>query len=128
MEATSTSSVEGLELSMQVLGSLETSAEIRVALDPLVENYRAWIQARSEEAANLNKSHRETAEELLRLAGLAAGRIERGIEVLASDSDALDAFRVANRAVARALERRLKIQEPSWRAFQLAFILLNLPA
>ena len=127
VEATSTSSVDGLELSMQALGSLETGAEIRAALDPLVENYRAWIQARSEEAANLNKSHRETAEELLRLAGLAAGRIERGIEVLASDSDALDAFRVANRAVARALERRLKIQEPSWRAFQLAFILLNLP-
>ena len=47
--------------------------------------------------------------------------------VLAQDADALDAFRVANRAVARALRKRLKIETPRWRAFQLAFILLNLP-
>ena len=42
---------------------------------------------------------RETAEELLRLAGVAADRIERGIAVLREDPDALDAFRAANRAV-----------------------------
>ena len=47
--------------------------------------------------------------------------------MLADDADSLDAFRVANRAVARALRTRLSIEEPSWRAFQLAFILLNLP-
>ena len=47
--------------------------------------------------------------------------------MLAADEDALDSFRVANRAVARALRQRLDIEEPSWRPFQLAFILLNLP-
>ena len=72
-------------------------------------------------------ARRETAEELLRFAGIAADRIERGIAVLAEDADALDAFRVANRAVARALRKRLEIEAPRWRAFQLAFILLNLP-
>ena len=56
----------------------------------------------------------------------AANRIERGIEVLASDANALDAFRVANRVVAVALQKRLKDESPKWRAFQLAFILLNL--
>ena len=53
--------------------------------------------------------------------------------MLASDPDALDAFRVANRAVARALRRRdlqsdngpADGEDPTWRAFQLAFILLN---
>ena len=45
--------------------------------------------------------------QLLAAAGFAAGRIERGIATLAGDPDALDAFRVANRAVAKALRRRL---------------------
>ena len=46
------------------------------------------------------------------------------------DPDALDAFRVANRAVAVALSRRLAREgvtdPPGWRAFQRAFLLLNL--
>ena len=46
--------------------------------------------------------------------------------VLADDSDALDAFRMANRAVRRALARRIDKQDPKWRPFQLAFLLLNL--
>ena len=71
-------------------------------------------------------ARRGTAEELLRQAAAAAGRIERGIEALAGD-DARDAFRAANRAVAHALRRRLGIEAPRWRAFQLAFLLLNLP-
>src|SRR4030095_909160 len=58
----------------------------------------------------------------------AAKRIERGIAILAEGSQALDAFRLANRAVARALKKRLAIETPQWRAFQLAFILLNLPS
>ena len=54
-------------------------------------------------------------------------RIGKGIELLATNDQALDAFRVANRAVARALRQRLGIDDPAWRAFQLAFMLLNLP-
>ena len=63
--------------------------------------YRDWIARRQGETAALSPARRrETAEELLRLAGVAADRIERGIAVLREDPDALDAFRVANRAVA----------------------------
>src|SRR5581483_6026458 len=61
-----------------------------------------------------------------------ADRIERGMAVLGQDADALDAFRVANLAVARAMRQRRRLQGlpdevPRWRAFQLAFLLLNLP-
>jgi hypothetical protein len=117
-----------VELSMDALGALPDAAAVGAALGPLVAGYREWINARRAAIAELPRARRETAEELLRLASVAAGRIERGIATLSSDADALDAFRVANRAVARALRRRLDgVATPRWRAFQLAFLLLNLP-
>ena len=127
VEKTETAEIPGVELTMETLGSLPDGAAAEDALRPLVDQYRAWVQARRENIEDLEDTRRETAVELLRLADLAADRIERGIAVLVADEDALDAFRVANRAVARALRQRLDIEEPSWRAFQLAFILLNLP-
>ena len=127
VEKTETAEVPGVELAMEALGSLPDGAAAEDALRPLVDQYRAWGEARQAELEDLEGTRRETAAELLRLADLAADRIERGIAVLAADEDALDAFRVANRAVARALRQRLGIEEPGWRAFQLAFILLNLP-
>ena len=53
--------------------------------------------------------------------------MERSIAVLASDEDALDAFRMTNSAVARALAARTGDANPRWRAFQIGFLLLNLP-
>ena len=58
-----------------------------------------WHDARMRLRGTVTTRRRETAEELLRLAGVAADRIERGIVVLREESDALDAFRPANRAV-----------------------------
>ena len=128
VEKTDTVDIEGMELSMEALGALVDGAATEVALRPIVLNYREWISARRADLASFSGVRRETAEQLLRFAGLASDRIERGIAVLAKDPDALDAFRVANRAVAQALRQRLKIVEaPRWHAFQIAFLLLNLP-
>ena len=131
VEETKTAGVPGAELSMDALGGLPDGQTTGVALRPLVEQYRSWIELRREGTETLPDVRRETAAELLRLAGIAADRIERGIAMLAADADVLDAFRVANRAVARALRQRLggqfTTQPPAWRAFQLAFILLNVP-
>ncbi len=126
--ATRPTEIEGVELRMRELGALQAEGVLQ-ALGGLVEHYRQWIAQRRALVASLPERRRQTAEELLHLAGVAAERIERGVELLARDEDVLDAFRVANRSVARALERRLPEEdEPAWRAFQLAFILLNLPS
>jgi hypothetical protein len=127
VEKTATFDPPGVELSMETLGALANGSAAEEALRPLVAQYRSWIETRRGDITALQGPRRETATELLRFASLAADRIDRGIGVLAGDADALDAFRVANRAVARALRKRLAIETPRWRAFQLAFMLLNLP-
>ena len=132
VENTETVEVPGVELSMENLGALSDGTAAGTAMRPLVDEYRAWIEGRRAATAALRGGRRDTAEGLLLRAGHAADRIEQGIALLASDEDALDAFRVANRAVASALRQRLGEQfddgrPPRWRPFQLAFILLNLP-
>lgn len=61
----------------------------------------------------------------------ACRRIQDGIELLATDAEVLDAFRIANRAMALAARQRSPElyrdgAQPAWRLFQLAFVLINL--
>ncbi len=133
VEKTAASDVPGVELSMEVLGRLDGGEAASQALNPLVEQYRSWTEARRREveSGSLPGSRRDIAEQLLDYATVAADRMASGVARLGEDADLLDAFRVANRAVARALHQRLGDQiepeGPRWRPFQLAFLLLNLP-
>ena len=130
VETTETVEVPGVELAMAALGDLSDGGDAELALTPLVTGYRAWIDQQDAALTDLTGERRDTADELVFHARSAANRMERGIGVLSQDPDALDAFRVANRAVAAALSRRLAregvTEPPRWRAFQLAFLLLNL--
>ena len=133
VEKTAAANVPGVELSMEVLGRLNGGGAAEQALGPLVEQYRGWIEARRREVESgpLRGARRDAAEQLLDYATVAADRMAHGVARLGEDADLLDAFRVANRAVAWALRQRLREQigpaGPRWRPFQLAFLLLNLP-
>ncbi len=135
VERVAPENIPGAELRMEALGSLPDAGAANVALASLVVHYREWIdgQRRALEPT-LTPRRRETAEELLRRALLAADRIEAGIALL-QDPHVFEAFRVANRAMAGSGRRRQSIlrgmapsdvDAPSWRPFQLAFLLMNL--
>lgn len=127
VEKTATVEFDDMELRLDTLGQLADGVAARLMLSPLIDQYRSWIASQRAGLAHIHSTRRGTAEELIRLAEVAADRLQNGIDVLADDSDALDAFRISNRAVSRALKKRLGIADPKWHVFQLAFILLNLP-
>ena len=128
------SEIAGVEFGMEALGALADAAGAKRALDPLAARYRDWIDAQRAGAGAFAGRRREVADELARRAARAADRIQAGVDLLA-DADALDAFRIANRAMAAAARRRgareegcdpAAVRPPAWRPFQLAYILMNL--
>ena len=137
-------------LDMKML-SEAADEELPPLLSPLADAYSAWIDAqerRIDEPAARLAGHEPKAREHIAQARVTLGRIRAGVANLA-DPDVADAFRFANHAMwqqrvhtlageARRRDSALKLHaaveaadEPgnrSWRPFQLAFVLLNLPA
>lgn len=137
---------------MERLGSMGP-AELEAALMPLVGGYRRWIADREAQIGTPEAHLDGFADEAranLAQAREAADRIEVGIRLVLDDETARQAFAFANRAMhlqrvhtLAAAQRRADPQGitleaaladhadakyHSWRPFQLAFVLLNLPA
>jgi hypothetical protein len=117
--------------SMDALGALESGAAAQPMLLPMVEAYGAWITAQGAIDVD-SKTRRGTRDALVSRAEHARARIGAGIELLATDAELFEAFTLANRAMAMAARQRSPERyedgkpPPSWRLFQLAFVLMNL--
>ncbi|WP_347813566.1 DISARM system helicase DrmA [Actinomadura sp. 6K520] len=145
--------LEHVELSMDALAEA-TPAQLQQGLRPLVDGYNAWLKARETEIPALPEALKGAARKAVHEARRAANRIAAGVRLLSDENsprhrEALDAFHFANKAM--ALQRRHTAITPkreegltydealqsingqgpkaaSWRPFQLAFVLLNLPS
>lgn len=126
--------VPGVELSMEKLGDMPDAASFGQALMGLGTAYGAWIEAQRALVPADSSQRAEVAGELIGDCERARARMLRGIQEL-SDPVVLEAFRLANQAMARAGRQRTAqirgcdpkdVPEPRWRLFQLAFVLINL--
>jgi hypothetical protein len=131
-------------LDMEKLATLPTHELIK-ALTILTDDYLAWITEQETRIPIEFTENTDAASKAMERCSAVATRLMEGIKALEENDDALEAFRFANLAMARqrvrsiySLKRRRgesctveELNVPknrSWRPFQLAFILLSIPA
>ncbi|MFH1465082.1 MAG: DISARM system helicase DrmA [Pseudomonadota bacterium] len=119
--------VAGVTLSMTALAALEGPEQLRGGLATLLEAYGTWIAEQADLGrGQADPGRRETAAVLVRDAEQARARMREGIRILCEDPQAFQAFSFMNEAMAATARRQRRGEEPRWRLFQLAFVLLNI--
>lgn len=147
---TSALDIDGVLLDMTKLETVSVR-ELAAGLRPIVEGYQSWLDGQKSRAIALPDHLQDVAAEAIQDAGVVAKQLERGMDFLLGDEEALRCFRFMNRVMAdqriqtqvaelRASHPKLSLNAAhaqvlklgprahSWRTFQLAFVLMQLEA
>ena len=117
---------KGEELSTNFLIN-ENTDSIKSRLNNLINSYKKWISNEQGKINNLDKSLQSQARKNISSCNLSVKRMEKGIEKLLNDKNAMQAFRFANEAIQKQHFWKKKDNSKfSWRPFQIGFFLLNL--
>ena len=142
-------SVEDALLDMRHLAEASID-ELRAGLVPLVNGYGDWLDTQQQKVLTLPVHLRDVADEAVQEARSVHKRLADGLAHVLADGEALRCFRFMNEVMreqrVRSQVAALRIAEPEldlgealrrvetdpdaavWRPFQLAFILIQLPA
>jgi hypothetical protein len=114
-------------LDAEALSEIWNPVELSEALRPLASGYRAWISQQEELLAIEPPDDQRLTEPCIAECRQVLERIEEAIGLLAADDNVRLAFCFANKAIALQSTWQRK-RALKWRPFQLAFMLLNIPA
>lgn len=142
-----------LKIKMSDLAGLSSNESPEIILKPLIEGYRDWIKNKSKEVDNVPEPLKPIARKNLDLCRESLERMEKGLELL-KEPQILEAFRLANLAILlqqvngkvrrfghvedkqiifnktfkESVNNEIKLQDAdnTWRAFQIAFILMSI--
>ena len=147
---TATRPIPGALTDMTLLATADKAA-LRAGLTPIIDEYAAWLDSESATAAALPEHLREVALEAIQDARLIEARLREGLDRLLDKPEALRCFHFMNAVMAQqrvhsqvvqarsqdpnlsmsAALARIADEGPkahSWWPFQLAFILMQVPA
>ncbi len=107
--------------------------KIEASLIPLTEGYEKWIKDCRNQLPNIPKAQRAIGELNVTRHQIVLRRLNHAIDVLKTDDEARLSFCFLNKAIDLQYRWRQRIQERpeiglTWRPFQLAFILINIPS